>query len=174
MRWRGGETGLALLVTSPEGLYAGSEKGEEKVTGLHWTLPVGGAEAGLHASARCAWGQAQLVKHLWLSDSPKCFVRLEMSPDCNVPSTGYVRLWPVTSVPGEDAGESLSSRSVLAHPGAVHRTPGLPQRVLLPAVTTDSELLVLEHPPFKTQTKKQFRPKAEYYQKKSVLRWFMT
>lgn len=98
MRWRGGETGLALLVTSPEGSHAGSEKGEEKVTGLHWTLPVGGAEAGLHASARCAWGQAQLVKHLWLSDSPKCFIRLEMSPDCNVPSTGYVRVVVACSI----------------------------------------------------------------------------
>lgn len=72
-------------------------------------------------------------------------------------------LWSVASVPRGHAGESLSGRSVLAHPGAVHRIPWLPQRVLLPAVTTDSELLVLEQPPFKTQTKKQFKPKAEYH-----------
>lgn len=62
MRWRD-KPGIASHL-SPEGSCAGSEKTEEKMTRLHWTLTVGGAEA----SARCAWGQAQLAKHLWLSD----------------------------------------------------------------------------------------------------------
>lgn len=89
-------------------------------------------------------------------------VRFEMSPNCNVPSTGCVRVVVVCSIhPREDAGKSLSGLPVLTHPGAVHRTLGLPHRVLLPAVASDSELLVLEQPPFKTQTKKQCKPKAE-------------
>lgn len=66
MRWRD-KPGIASHL-SPEGSCAGSEKTEEKMTRLHWTLTVGGTEAGLYVPARCAWGQAQLAKHLWLSD----------------------------------------------------------------------------------------------------------